>query len=591
VSLEERRRLFHLPRSSWADYDEAMISAGGGVHPRSAKSVLITPQVRQALGMSSDVTHLTPAELIHSILRAPVDLLWNGGIGTYVKATDEPAADVGDKSNDAVRVDGRQLACRVVGEGGNLGLTQRGRIEAAHAGVRLNTDAVDNSAGVDTSDHEVNLKILLDEAVREGDLTGKQRDLLLAEMTDEVAGLVLRDNYEQNVLLGNARIQTSSMLPVHRRFVRELEREGRLDREVEFLPSDSRIEEMLTAGEGLTSPELCVLLAYSKLSLVDSLDSGGFADEEWAQRILREYFPPQVQERFGERIVEHKLRREIVTTMLANDMINRGGITFAFRAREETSADAAAIARAYWVTRQVFDLPELWAEIEALDNRVPTRAQALLLLEVRRLLDRATRWFLQNRSGSLDVEAEVARFVEPVRMLRPSLPEMLRGAEVERLDRRTAEFVAAGAPEDLAKRVAVLLDVFGLLDVVQVAHEQGEDPTAVAHVYFALSERYEVDRLLLRVTALPRSDRWAALARFALRYDIYTALAGMLSRVLHTSAPEGTADERITAWEADAAEAVARTRAVLAEVAANDAVDIAPVSVALRVLRNLVRSS
>jgi glutamate dehydrogenase len=590
ISFAERKRLFELPRSSWADYDAALISRGGGVHSRAAKSITITPEVRQVLGLDAGIDAMTPADLVRAILRSPVDLLWNGGIGTYVKAENETALDVGDKANDALRIDGHELRCRVVGEGGNLGLTQRGRIEAARAGVLLNTDAIDNSAGVDTSDHEVNIKILLDEIVRDGDLTAKQRDLLLVEMTDEVAELVLRDNYEQNILLGNARVQAPQMLSVHQRFLRELESRGRIDRAVEFLPNDTQMSELAASGQGLTSPEFAVLVAYSKMTLIDDLEASSIPDEPWFQRFLVDYFPHALRERYADRFVDHKLRREIVTTMLANDMVNRGGITFVYRAQEESSADPAAIARAFSVAREVFGLADIWHDVEALDNQVPTVAQSALLLEARRLLDRAARWFLQNRSGTIDVAAEIERFAGPVAALAPVIPDLLVGAERARWETRSADFIALGAPEDLAHRVAGLLDVFGLLDACQIAQTHGVDPADTARIYFMLSERYEIDRLLLRVTSLPRSDRWSALARFALRYDLYTALAGMTDRVLATTS-SGSAEERIEAWEAQSAEALTRTRSVLEEVAANDSTDIAPVSVALRVLRNLVRST
>jgi glutamate dehydrogenase len=477
-----------------------------------------------------------------------------------------------------------------VGEGGNLGLTQRGRIEAARSGVLLNTDAIDNSAGVDTSDHEVNIKILLDEVVRTGDLTEKQRDQMLVAMTDEVAGLVLRDNYEQNILLGNARAQAPQMLSVHHRFIRELEQRGRLDRAVEFLPDDSGIAELVASGAGLSSPELAVLVAYSKMVLIDDLESSSVPDEPWFQRFLVDYFPEQIRQTYADRLPHHKLRREIVTTGLANDIVNRGGITFVYRAQEESSADPAAVARAYAVAREVFGLEDVWAAVEALDNQVPTAAQSALLLEARRLLDRGTRWFLQNRSGTIDVAAEIARFKDGVTQLTSLTPEMLVGTERERLDRRTDELVELGAPRDLALRVSALLDVFGLLDVIQIAQAHEADLIETAQVYFTLSERYEIDRLLLRVTALPRADRWSALARFALRYDLYTALAGMTDRVLATTSP-APAVQRVEEWESQSAEALARTRSILEEVAANDSTDIAPVSVALRVLRNLVRST
>ncbi len=588
VGYAERRRLFELPRSSWADYDSSLISEGGGVYPRSAKSIPISPQVREALGLAPEVTKLTPAELMRAVLCAPVDLLWNGGIGTYVKSSRESNGDVGDKGNDAIRIDGADLRVRVVGEGGNLGFTQLGRIEAALAGVRLNTDAIDNSAGVDTSDHEVNLKILLDQIVRAGDLTGKQRNALLAEMTDEVAALVLTDNYEQNIALGNARRQAAAMISVHHRLIRSLEAAGELDRAIEFLPTDAEIDARKAAGRGLTSPELAVLLAYSKITLAADLLDTGFASEPWFERALRSYFPSVVRERFADQLDAHPLREEIITCVVVNDMVNHGGTTFVFRAMEETGAGPAEVLRAYTVAREVFSLNDFWRRVEALDGQIPTAAQTAMLLEGRRLLDRATRWILQSRGGTLDVLAEIEHFRGDVSELAPEVPAMLVGSERERLTKRSAEIEALGASAELAEEAAALLDVFGLLDCVEVARTTVATAREVAHLYFALSERYEVDKMLSRITALPRGDRWTALARAALRSDLYGALVGLTRRVIETVPDEPDPIARTLAWEARQAEGLARARATLDEIAGQDSFDLATLSVALRTVRTLV---
>jgi glutamate dehydrogenase len=587
ASFAERQRLFALPRSSWDDYDKDLLSEGGGVWPRTAKSIPVSAQMREALGLDPEATAMTPAELVHAVLLAPVDLLWNGGIGTYVKAATETHAQAGDKANDAVRVDGRELRVRVVGEGGNLGLTQLGRIEAARRGVRLNTDAIDNSAGVDTSDHEVNIKILLDRIVRRGDLTPKGRNEFLAEMTDDVAHHVLRDNYEQNVLLGNARAQAPALLTVHQRLIRDLERRGLLDRALEFLPSDAEIDALYSAGEGLSSPELSVLVAYAKLTLDEDLMATGLPDEPWCQALLSAYFPPLLVQRYSDQLEGHRLRREIVINVLVNAMINRGGISFAFRACEETGATPAEVARAYAVVREVFGLQHLWDRIESLDALVPTTAQIALSLECRRLLDRATRWLLQERRAAVDVLAEIEHFA-PVARLTAVVPKFLRGVEHERFDRRTADFVNAGAPMDLSAEVAGLLDAFSLLDICEIASSSGEDPESVGELYFALSERFEVDRMLNRITQLPREDRWSALARMSLRYDLYAALALLTRSAQRASAGTVGPDERIEAWEALNAEGLARARATLNEIATSDSSDLASLSVALRVIRTLV---
>ena len=588
TSYAERRRLFELPRSSWDDYDRALISAGGGVWPRPAKSIPVSAQMRAALGIEDEsVTALSPVDLIKAILRAPVDLLWNGGIGTYVKAATESHTDVGDKANDAVRVNGRQLRAKVVGEGGNLGLTQRGRIEYALAGGRVCTDFIDNSAGVDCSDHEVNIKILLGGAVADGSLTLTDRDALLAEMTDEVADLVLADNYGQATALGNARVQAELLLPVHRRQIADLERAGRLDRALEALPTD---EELDARPAGLTGPELAVLLAYTKMALEDEIDDTSLPDEEWTEPVLAAYFPGPLRERYADRMAGHRLRRDIVSTTLVNEMVNRGGITFAYRAAEETGASTPDILRAYAVAREVYGLGELWDGVAALDNRVPTEAQTTVYLETRRLLDRAVRWLVSGRRSPLDVTAEIERLRPGVTALLPRLEELFRGRERQTLLAHAEEVAARGLPEDLALRASRVMYGFGLLDIVETAHATGRDPVEVAGVYFALSERFGIDDLLSKISALPREDRWQTLARMALRYDLYAALAGLTREVLSDTDASASGEERVTAWEASNATSILRTRNAMGEFGDSRA-DLAALSVLLRQIRTLVRTT
>ncbi len=590
VSYAERKRLFEMPRSSWDDYDTSLISEGGGVHPRTLKSVPITEPVSRVLGLPDGTVKMTPQELMRAILRAPAHLMWNGGIGTYVKSESESNADVGDKANDSIRINGADLRVRVVGEGGNLGFTQLGRIEASRHGVLINTDAIDNSAGVDTSDYEVNIKILLDAVVRSGDLTQKQRNELLAQMTDDVAEHVLSHNYEQNVLLSNARAQSHSMLPVHKRFLRWLESNGELDRGLEYLPTDAELDRLDASGGGLCSPEFAVLVAYSKMELADDLLASALPDEPYFQRVLKKYFPEGVTSRFADRLESHPLRREIITTVVVNQIINRGGITFGFRAIEETGATTVEIARAHTVAREVFGLDEFWAKVADLDNLVPVRAQSALYLESRRLLDRASRWLLQNRRSHLDVEAEIEHFAE-VKGLIAEIPQMLRGAEQERLVRRAAEYTAQGVPDELALVTSAHLDAFSLLDIVELANSVGQPADDVGFVYFALSDRFEVDKMLNRITELPRDERWHALARSALRYDLYGALAGLTSNVLTLTPEGGSPEERITDWENANAEGLGRARTTLHEIASSDHFDLATLSVALRVVRTLVSTA
>jgi glutamate dehydrogenase len=599
TGFAERRRLFELPRSSWDDYDRSLVSPGGGVWPRTAKSVPISPEARLALGITDDtITELPPPELIKAILRSPVDLLWNGGIGTYVKASYETHGDVGDKANDPVRVDGRDLRCKVVGEGGNLGLTQRGRIEyalkgagdaAAGAGGRINTDFIDNSAGVDCSDHEVNIKILLNRAIAEGALPAAERNALLAEMTDEVAALVLAHNYDQAVALGNARRQASPLLSVHRRLISDMERSGRLDRNLEAMPSEEELESRAAAGRGLTSPEFAVLLSYVKIGLEDDILASGLPDEEWTRELLVDYFPTPLRERFAKLTGDHPLHREIVTTVLVNELVNRGGTTFVYRAAEETGGSVADILRAYVVVREVFGLTALWRSVEELDNVVPVEAQTRVLLESRRLLDRAVRWLVQIRTP-VDVPTEIARLAPGVGQLLPQIGSLFCGTEQQALRDWAAELVQVGVPPELADWSTRLMYGFGLLDVVEVSRTTGRDVSDVAKVYYALSERFRIDALLDRVSALSREDRWQTLARMALRYDLYAALAALTTEVLSATPDDLPAEARIDAWEEANASNIARARNAIGEFGESRA-DLAALSVVLRQVRTLVRSS
>ncbi|MEW2543387.1 NAD-glutamate dehydrogenase [Micromonospora chalcea] len=587
-SWEERKRLFDMPRSSWEDYDRELISEGGGVHSRTAKSVPISPQVRAVLGLDEDVTQLSPQELMKAILTAPVDLFWNGGIGTYVKASSQTNAEVGDKSNDAIRVDGKSLRCRVVGEGGNLGFTQQGRIEYAATGGRIYTDFIDNAAGVDCSDHEVNIKILLNTAVADGELDRPERDELLARMTDEVAELVLRDNYDQARALNNAQAQAASLLPVHRRMINDLERSGALDRALEALPSD---EELAVRTEsGLTAPEFAVLLAYVKIVLEREIVGEGLADEEWTTDILVNYFPTPLRQRFADRMGRHRLRRDIVTTVLVNEAINRGGISFVFRVVEETAASAADVLRAYVVVREVFGLRDLWDAVEALDNKVSPELQTAVYLDTRRLLDRAVRWLVTNRRSPIDVPAEIDRLRGGVAQLLPDLEHRFWGTEREAIAAHIESLVDRGLPRDLAEQATRLMYSFGLLDIVETAQATRRDVGEVASVYFVLSDRFRVDALLSKISLLPREDRWQTLARMALRYDLYAALAALTAEVLGSTPDDVPPVERVQEWEQANATSIHRAHRAMGEFDESRA-DLSALSVLLRQIRTLVRTS
>jgi glutamate dehydrogenase len=595
-SFVERKRLFELPRSSWADYDTTLISEGGGVFPRTAKSIRLTPQVREALGIATDVAAMTPFELMRAALLAPVDLLWNGGIGTYVKASVENSADVGDKANDAIRVDGAELRCKVVGEGGNLGLTQLGRIEFARAGGLINTDFIDNSAGVDTSDHEVNIKILLDQVVRDGELTVAQRDRLLDEMTDEVGAMVLRDNYKQNVVLAAARAQSSSMMHVHARYQRKLERDGLLNRKLEFLPDDKAMAERRQLMQGLFSPEFAVVLAYSKMTIDQQILASDLPDDPYLETWLVQYFPTALRTKYQPYMDRHPLRREIIATQIVNDLVNNSGGTFGFRLSEETGASAPDLARAYLVARKVFDMPRFWAAVEALEagsgneHSVDQATQIAMLLEARKLTERGARWLLHNRRPPFDIKDTVGTFGPGALALVPTLPGLLAGRDLDAFNERRDVFIARGVPSDLAEQVAMMVPAYSALDIVEVSHATGHAVEAVAEVYFDLADRLQLARLREPIIALPRDDRWKSMARSALRDDLYAAHAELTRDVLLTS-PAGTPEARLEAWADKNVAAVTRARQTLGEIWESDSHDLATLSVALRAIRTLVKAS
>jgi glutamate dehydrogenase len=585
-SYAERKRLFALPRSSWADYDPARISKGGGVFPRTAKSIELSPEARGALGVEAET--LTPNELIKAILAAPVDLFWNGGIGTFVKASGESHLEVGDKANDALRVDGRDLRARVVGEGGNLGFTQKGRVEYALSGGRIFTDAIDNSAGVDCSDHEVNIKIVLGEAVAAGDLTEKQRNELLAEMTDEVAGLVLLDNYRQTQALSLAVRQAPSMLGVHARLIQHLEQSGRISRELESLPSEEVLAERRAAGRGLVAPELAILFAYAKIDLFDALVASNLPDDEFMTEELVRYFPHVLSERFGAEVDEHRLRRELIATTVTNSLVNRGGITFSFRLAEETGAAPADIARAYIVARETFEMRTLWTAIEALDSTISADVQLEMLLEGRKLVERATRWFVLSRPRPLDIAAEIERFAPGAALLAETIPGCLHGRDRSALEQAAARYVRAGVPDELAARVATFGATFSALDIVEVADATGAPLEEVATVYHALGARVRLQWLRDEITALPRDNRWQTLARAALRDELYSVHSALTRETLQTGPPDLEPDARAEAWHAANRAGVDRALQVLSDIEMGGLASLETLSVALREVRNLV---
>ncbi len=592
TSWAERDRMFALPRSSWDDYDRALISEGGGVYSREQKSIPISPQVRTALGLADDVEEMTPPALMKAILQAPVDLFWNGGIGTYVKAESESDADVGDRANEAVRVNGNQLRAKVIGEGGNLGVTQRGRIEFELNGGHVNTDALDNSAGVDCSDHEVNIKILVDSLVTGGQVSAEERTPLLMSMTDEVGALVLEDNAAQNDLMGTSRANAAGLLPVHARQIRALAEERGLNRELEALPSEKEIRRRLEVGLGLTSPELSTLMAYVKLALKDQLLASELPDQEVFAARLPEYFPHQLRDRFTPEIRTHQLRREITTTMLVNDLVDTAGISYAYRVAEDVGVGPIDAVRAYVATDEIFGVGEVWRQIRAAGEAgAPVAVTDRMTLDLRRLIDRAGRWLLNYRPQPLAVGAEVNRFAAKVADLTPRMSEWLRGEDRAIVAKDSGEFMAQGVSEELAMMVATGLYQYSLLDVIDIADIVDRDPVEVADTYFTLMDHLGADGLLTAVSRLARDDRWHSLARLAIRDDIYGSLRALCFDVLAVGEPDETGEQKVEEWELSNSSRVARARRTLAEIYSDGDKDLATLSVAARQIRSMTRTT
>ncbi|MET0765078.1 MAG: NAD-glutamate dehydrogenase, partial [Blastococcus sp.] len=593
-SFAERKRLFGLQRSSWADYNRSRISAGGGVWPRTAKAIPISGPMRVALGLADDVQTLTPVELIRAALLAPVDLLFNGGIGTYVKASTESALDVGDKANDAVRVDGEQLRARVVGEGGNLGLTQRGRIEYALTGGRVNTDAIDNSAGVDTSDHEVNIKIALNRVVDDGELDAADRATLLGEMSDEVAAAVLSDNHAQNATLAVEVTSARSLLDAHERFLRSLERSGRLVRSVEALPDDRALVERRRDGRALTGPELSVLLAYAKLETGDVVLQSDLPDDPSLEDLLTGYFPTPVRERFPAAVTGHPLRREIVATALTNRAVNIAGITGLFRLTQETGVPLARVVLAHAVARAVFDVDRLWDGVRPLDNRVSAATQVELRTEATRLAERATRWLLRQPELAAEHAPALAtvrdRFAVAVAEVMAGLPGWLLGSEAKAYADRAARFTAAGVPPELAAEAAAAPLLPAALDLAVVTERTGAPVELAGRVMQCLTERLGLVPLRELVIALPRDRRWPSMARASLRDDLAMETASLVEDILSWRESDTEAPEKLVgAWAENWDGAQSRAAAQLADIAAGDRQELAELLVAVRTLRGLRR--
>jgi glutamate dehydrogenase len=586
-SFAERQRLFDLPRSSWADYDRGALSPGGDVFERSAKQLTLSDEALAALGLPADKKQLTPNELMQAILLADVDLLWLGGIGTFVKHSRERNGDVGDRANDAIRVDAPQLRCKVVGEGANLGFTQRARIEYGLHGGRINTDAIDNSAGVDTSDHEVNIKIALDAAIAEGKLDRAGRDELMLQMTDEVAALVLRDNYLQTQAISLTESMSPELLDRHAQMIRAFEKSGRLDRKIEFLPDEEEIRQRAAQKRGLMRPEVAVLLAYAKIALYEDLLASDVPDDPLLGEDLLRYFPKPMVDGYRDSIERHRLRREIVATYITNSTINRVGPSFVYRMIEKTGRSSQDIARAYTITRDSFELRPAWTAIEALDNVVPAAVQLRLLAEVRTLTERATLWFLQRWDQGLDVSKVVGIFRPALRRLATDLDALLPPGPKGDMERRIAEYRQHGVPEELARRVAAIRGLLAGTDVVRLATAVEARPEQVAKVYFGVGERLGLNWVRSAASRVKVETPWQRAALEGLLDDVSQHFVAVTWQVLADSGKKADWREGLAAWESRHEAEVRRLDKLLEEMRATETVDLAMLTVADRQLQAL----
>jgi glutamate dehydrogenase len=584
ASFKERARLFKLPRSSWEDYDKALIGKGGGVWPRSAKSIPLSAEARAALGIDTDAASMSPMELMNAILRAPVDLLWNGGIGTYVKSSRENNADVGDRANNGLRVDGEQLRCKVVGEGGNLGLTQLGRIEAAQHGVLLNTDFIDNSAGVDTSDHEVNIKILLNGEVRKKKLSLPERNRLLAAMTNEVAGLVLNDNYRQNQAISLMERMSLSRLGSKQHFIRTLEAQGLLDRQIEFLPSDAEIAERKERGQGLTRPELSVLLSYSKLVAFQQLLDSDVPEDPYLSKELERYFPQPLQAKYAKAMQQHRLKREIIATAVTNSTINRMGATFLLRMQEDSGRTTGEVAKAFTITRETLDARELWAKIDALDGKAAESVQIDALQVIWELQRGFTRWLLSRPGAIPDITTAVARYHDGFRDIRAG-EDILPAAQRPAYEASRSAWRAKGLPAALADQLAALPYLEASPNIIELARERKLRPIEVAKVYFRLGDALREPWLRAQIEALKVDGRWHAVARGVLHDELAAQMRTLTNQVL--AMPGKDADAKVAAWMARDDQSLRFTLAMLGELAAQKSLDYPTASVAVQRLAQL----
>ncbi len=590
ISFAERQRMFALPRSTWEDYNAELISAGGGVFSRAAKWIDLTPEMQQRFGITAE--RLSPTDLINALLKAPVDLIWNGGIGTYVKASHESHAEVGDKANDVLRVNGNELRCRVLGEGGNLGFTQQGRMEFCANGGKSNTDFIDNAGGVDCSDHEVNIKILLNEIVANGDLTIKQRNALLREMTDEVSELVLQNNYEQAQAISIAHHHARRSMDEYIRLIQRLEQEGKLDRALEFIPADEELLARKQSGAGLTRPELSVLISYIKAELKETLNDARVTKDDYLNQEVMTAFPQRLTGEYPEQISRHRLQREIIATQLANGMINTMGITFAERISQIAGVEFAEVAGAYVIARDVFGIQQLWRDIEALDNQVPAELQQQMMGDLIRMARRATFWFLRQQRSGLDVGGTIGRFRPAVAELSAQFDSLLAGEPKQRWQHKHDELTEAGVPTALAAVIAGADSLYSLLSVIHATEQSGQPLQTVARIHFGLGDRLQLQWFDHQVKELETQNHWESMARDGFREDLTNHQQAITISVLNGAAEDTeAADEALVEqWFGNNQRLLARWQRLLQEIRNSAQQDFAIFTVAIRELLELAQA-
>ena len=597
AAFKERERLYNTPRSTWADYDPELISTGGGVFDRSARSIDLTDEMRHAFDIGSQVNELTPNELIHAILQAPVDLLYNGGIGTYIKAADESHDDVGDRANDPIRINGQQVRAKVVGEGGNLGATQAGRVEAARNGVRINMDAIDNSGGVDASDHEVNIKILIDTMLAQGVIEPDERTDLLLSMTDEVAELVLTTNVRQNALLRLEEGLEDDWTPTLVRHTAWLEQHAGLDRAQESLPTEDEMRSRMREDQGFVTPELAVLASYTKIQLMHDLLDSSMVDDEWFHDWLYNYFPKTLQAKAGTTVLDHPLAREIIAMEVANHVVDTGGITTVFRAQEETGADTHTVVESFLAAQEIYEIEEYRQELDTLPKTMDASVRWESGYRLRRLTDRLTRWIIHHQRADLTMKQRIDAYKEQVVELIPVISSAFIGDTEKRFEADRDQLIEAGFPPQLAVRTARMFEAYSLMDIVDLSRRLDVNAERVIGVFFALHDEFNVSELLELISGLSRRTRWDALSRVSMREDLYSWLTELTGEVLATEGSEGLSPtEAIDHWETDHRRRVARVRSFWDDVAPqlrdqaaiDGATDLSMLTVVLQRLRSLI---